>query len=215
MPVTGSMTCEVNDELWMVPNQSAMWIPPGLPHRNLPSAAATFCFVYFEPSRTVLPEKCCTLSVSPLVREMILHLASISQEATMQTEMHLLINLLFHMMPQMPREQLNFPLSNDARLRKVARKLLDDPADRRTIKEWASFLALSERTYSRLVVKETGMTFGQWRKQLHIVISLQRLIEGETVQMVSERLGYDSVSAFITMFKKALGKSPRRYISKN
>jgi len=71
---------------------------------------------------------------------------------------------------------------------------------------------MSERTFSRLVVKETGMTFGLWRRQLHIVISLQLLTAGQSVQLVSEHLGYDSVSAFITMFKKSLGKSPRRYI---
>ena len=65
----------------------------------------------------------------------------------------------------------------------------------------------------RLVVAETGMTFSRWRQQLHIIIALQRLSAGHSVQSVSEVLGYDSVSAFITMFKKALGKSPARYFS--
>jgi AraC family transcriptional regulator, regulator of nimT len=65
----------------------------------------------------------------------------------------------------------------------------------------------------RLVVAETGMTFSRWRQQLHIIIALQRLSAGDSVQSVSEALGYESVSAFITMFKKALGKSPARYFS--
>jgi AraC-like DNA-binding protein len=30
---------------------------------------------------------------------------------------------------------------------------------------------------------------------------------------VSETLGYESVTAFITMFKKALGQSPTRYFA--
>jgi AraC-like DNA-binding protein len=33
------------------------------------------------------------------------------------------------------------------------------------------------------------------------------------VQRVSQDLGYDSVSAFITMFKKTLGKPPARYMA--
>nr|WP_275945497.1 helix-turn-helix domain-containing protein [Bradyrhizobium sp. BRP22] len=74
-------------------------------------------------------------------------------------------------------------------------------------------MALGERTLMRLVVAETGMTFSRWRQQLHIIIALQRLSAGDSVQSVSEVLGYDSVSAFITMFKKALGKSPARYFS--
>jgi AraC-like DNA-binding protein len=33
------------------------------------------------------------------------------------------------------------------------------------------------------------------------------------VQQVSADLGYESVTAFITMFRKALGKSPAKYLS--
>ncbi|MGF1757124.1 helix-turn-helix transcriptional regulator [Photobacterium sagamiensis] len=215
MPVTGSMICEVDNEIWMVPTESAVWIPASLPHRNTPASSATFCFVFIDSARVALPDRCCTLSISPLVREMILYLTKLSAEESAKEQTKMLIDVLFKMMAQMPREQLNFPLSSDAKLRKVADILLSDPADRRTIKQWASFLAMSERTFSRLVVKETGMTFGLWRKQLHIVVSLQLLTKGESVQPVSEQLGYDSVSAFITMFKKALGKSPKRYIKKS
>jgi len=120
--------------------------------------------------------------------------------------------VLFNMLASMPAEQLNFSLTQDRKIRKVAHILLDNPSDRRKVKDWADFLAMSERTFSRLVQKETNMTFGAWRRQLHIVISLRLLTEGESVQTVSEKLGYDSVSAFITMFKKALKKSPKRYI---
>jgi AraC-like DNA-binding protein len=72
---------------------------------------------------------------------------------------------------------------------------------------------MSERTLARLVLNETGMTFGRWRQQLHIVIALQNLSAGVPVQRVSEDLGYESVSSFITMFKKALGKPPARYFA--
>jgi AraC-like DNA-binding protein len=57
------------------------------------------------------------------------------------------------------------------------------------------------------------MTFSRWRQQLQIIVAIQKLSAGETVQSVSGALGYESVSAFITMFKKALGKSPARYFS--
>ncbi len=214
MPVTGSMICEVDNEIWMVPSESAVWIPAGLPHRNTPVSSATFCFVFIDPAKVTLPDRCCTLSIIPLVREMILYLSSLSVKELAEEQSKKLTEILFEMIGKMPREQLNFPLTSDLKLRKVAEILLSNPADRRTIKQWAAFLAMSERTFSRLVLKETGMTFGLWRKQLHIVVSLQLLTDGKSVQSVSEQLGYDSVSAFITMFKKALGKSPKRYIGK-
>jgi AraC-like DNA-binding protein len=45
-----------------------------------------------------------------------------------------------------------------------------------------------------------------------LVIALQQLALGESVQRIAEELGYESVSAFITFFKKTLGKSPKQYI---
>jgi len=42
-------------------------------------------------------------------------------------------------------------------------------------------------------------------------LALQKLAINLPIQTISEELGYDSVSAFITFFKKALGKSPRQY----
>jgi len=42
---------------------------------------------------------------------------------------------------------------------------------------------------------------------------LQRLSSGASVQSVAYDLGYESASAFITMFKAALGKPPAKYIA--
>ncbi|MBE0360779.1 hypothetical protein PALI_a2829 [Pseudoalteromonas aliena SW19] len=39
------------------------------------------------------------------------------------------------------------------------------------------------------------------------------LSDKQSVQQVSELLGYESVSAFITMFKKVMKKSPMKYMS--
>ena len=44
-------------------------------------------------------------------------------------------------------------------------------------------------------------------------MALQGLVKGDTVQKVAHTLGYDSTTAFITMFKKGLGQTPGRYIA--
>lgn len=66
--------------------------------------------------------------------------------------------------------------------------------------------AMSERNLARLIVKETGLSFRQWRQQLQLIMALQGLVKGDTVQKVAHTLGYDSTTAFITMFRKAWGK---------
>ena len=72
---------------------------------------------------------------------------------------------------------------------------------------------MSERTFAHLVVAETGMSFGRWRQQLGIILAIQRMAEGASVQQVAGDLGYDSVGSFVTMFRKALGTSPGRYMA--
>ncbi|SFB15696.1 Helix-turn-helix domain-containing protein [Pseudomonas sp. NFIX10] len=49
-------------------------------------------------------------------------------------------------------------------------------------------------------------------KQWQIIVALQSLAEGQSVQRTAEALGYESVSSFITMFRKTLGTSPARYL---
>ncbi|MNI73494.1 HTH-type transcriptional repressor of iron proteins A [compost metagenome] len=72
---------------------------------------------------------------------------------------------------------------------------------------------MSERNLARLVVKETGLSFRRWRQQLQLILALQALVDGRNVQQVAHMLGYDSTTAFITMFKKGLGQTPGRYLT--
>jgi len=114
---------------------------------------------------------------------------------------------------QMPAEHLSLPVSHHPKVRVLAAALSADPSDRSTIGQWAVRLALGERTLTRLIERETGLSFGRWRQQLHLLIAIRELAAGAPVQRVSETLGYESVTAFITMFKKALGLSPARYFA--
>ncbi|MOA44098.1 HTH-type transcriptional repressor of iron proteins A [compost metagenome] len=72
---------------------------------------------------------------------------------------------------------------------------------------------MSERTLSRRLFAETGMSFGAWRRQLHLMVALRGLAAGDTVQQVAGDLGYEAVTGFITMFKRALGTTPAKYFA--
>jgi AraC-like DNA-binding protein len=207
----GSVTCRVPSGLWMVPPHCGVWIPGGMEHSNLATANARIFFVYIEPRVVDLPDRCCTLSISPLLRELIVELSDRAQDDYARDE--LLTRVLLTELPRMPVQQLHLPLSSEPRLKRIAAALAEDPADRSTLAEWANRVALSESSLARLVVKETGLTFGRWRQQLHLIVAMRELACGASVQQVSADLGYESVTAFITMFKKALGKPPAKYLS--
>jgi AraC-like DNA-binding protein len=207
----GSITCRVPTGLWMVPPHSGVWIPGGMEHSNVATANARLFFLYIEPGAANLPDRCCTLSISPLLRELIIELSDRVRDNDARGE--LLTRVLLTELPLMPVQQLHLPISSEPRLRRIAAALAEDPADRSTLAEWANRAALSESSLARLVAKETGLTFGRWRQQLHLIVAMRELASGASVQQVAGDLGYESVAAFITMFKKALGKPPAKYFS--
>jgi AraC-like DNA-binding protein len=67
------------------------------------------------------------------------------------------------------------------------------------------------RTLARLFRRETGLSFAAWRQQLRLLRALERLAAGEPVTAVALDLGYSGPSAFVAMFRRALGVSPGRY----
>ncbi|CAB3891425.1 HTH-type transcriptional regulator NimR [Achromobacter anxifer] len=213
LSLQGGVTCSVPQGLWMVPPQCGVWIPGGVPHSNRVTQNGRVCFLFVPPAATGLPEQCCTLAISPLVRELIIHLADLAPEATATAATRKLAEVLVEQLARMPAEQLHLPMSEHPRLRDIADALHADPADRSTVAQWSERVAMSERTLARLVRQELGMSFGRWRQQMHIIQALQRLSAGVSVQRTAEDLGYESVSAFITMFRKALGKTPARYFA--
>ena len=63
----------------------------------------------------------------------------------------------------------------------------------------------------RLFQEEVGMTFGKWRQQLRLMQSMRLLAEGAKVTHAALESGYSTPSAFIFMFRKVLGITPRLY----
>jgi AraC-like DNA-binding protein len=51
------------------------------------------------------------------------------------------------------------------------------------------------------------------RDDCHIILAIQKLARGASVQRVAIELGYESASSFVTMFRKALGASPAKYMA--
>ncbi len=210
----GVLTCEVSQGLWIVPPQCAVWIPGGTRHSVKGVGAIDVYGLFVEPaSAPTLPDACCTVSVSPLLRELLLRCARFPTLYPVKGAESRLVTVLLDELAAAPVEKLHLPMPSDGGLRRIADGMTADPSDRATVHEWAKRIGVSERTLSRLVLQETGMSFGRWRQQLHIILALQWLSQGASVQSVATDLGYESPSSFVVMFRKALGASPARYMT--
>ncbi|MGS0681260.1 AraC family transcriptional regulator [Shewanella sp. 125m-7] len=212
LALNGFVKCKIDDAIWIVPPHCAVWIPSQVPHSNQISKSANVCMLFIDPDVEGMPDRSCTLSVTPLIRELIVHLTAQEQGYQQVSATDNLVSVLIDQLRTMPTQHYDFPTPAEPRLKSIANALITSPEDRRTVAQWASQFAMSERTLSRLVKSEIGLTFGRWRGQLHIVLALQKLATGDSVQRIAEELGYESVSAFITFFKKTLGQSPKQYM---
>ena len=121
------------------------------------------------------------------------------------------MNLILDLVQILKIAPLDLPMPTDALLKKISEALTVNPGDNRTLEDWGKSVGATDRTLARLYRLETGMSFRQWRQQMRILESLRRLGRQEEVSTVALELGYNSPSAFIAMFKKALGKTPGQY----
>ncbi|WP_437927595.1 helix-turn-helix transcriptional regulator [Sorangium sp. So ce291] len=212
--VRGELICEASSALWIVPPQSALWIPASVTHRIRASAPLEGYSVFVEPGAAPdLPRDCCAVSVTPLFRELLLRLAARPALYDLEGPDARLVGVLLDELATVSVEKHRLPMPTDPRLRRLVDAMTADPAIGVTTKTWAKRIGVSERTLNRLLVEETGLSFGRWRQQLHIILALQKLSRGAAVQSVALDLGYESASSFVTMFRKALGTSPARYMA--
>jgi AraC-like DNA-binding protein len=121
------------------------------------------------------------------------------------------MQLVLDELQTLPVLPLHLPEPRDPRLRTIGRQLESTPEDTSTLQDWAARLQVDVKTIQRLCAREFGMTFGQWRQQSRLLRALERLAVGEKVIDVALSLGYDSPSAFATMFKRRFGQSPSRF----
>src|SRR5690606_16861112 len=106
---------------------------------------------------------------------------------------------------------LGLPMPQDARLLKIARALSDRPDDARRMEQWAEWAGVAPRTLSRRFAAETGFNFTEWRQRVRLLRALELLAAGRPVTAIALDLGYDSVSAFIALFRRVFGVTPGRY----
>ncbi|MHC1481342.1 AraC family transcriptional regulator [Frateuria aurantia] len=212
--VRGLLHCQVEDGIWLVPPQCALWIPGGLPHAVRGSGEAECYCLFVEPASVAgLPEACCTLTVSVLLRELLMKAAGYAELYPRHGKEERLVATLLDELTEAPLEDLHLPIPRDPRLRRLTDLLLAQPADKRAAGDWAEHVGMSERHMSRLLMQEIGMSFGQWRRQLHITLAVQQLTRGDSVQSIAMGLGYENASGFVAMFRKVVGKPPGRYLA--
>ena len=208
----GAMRVSTDDGMWMVPPQRALWMPAGVRHSIVMLSDLTMRTLYLrEDAAAFMPEVCRVLPVSPLLRELIVRATELPLDYDEHGPAGHVVALIIAELRGLQSLPLQLPMPSDPRLRALCQALLDAPGDPRTLDEWAATLNASARTLARHFQSETGLSFGAWRQQARVLEAMGRLGNGAPVTQVALDLGYDSVSAFSAMFRRAAGASPSAY----
>ena len=209
----GVMTITTRDASYVVPPRRAVWMPAGVPHRIDAHGHVAMRTLYLGPGLcAALGNTVSVLNVSPLLRELITTIAQETMDAYSSDARERLVAVILDQIGLQEPAALWLPTPTDPRLKTITRQLSITPADRRTLDEWSRQVGASKRTLNRLFRAQTGMSFREWRQQRCLLRAVELLSSGWQVTAIALELGYGNTSAFIAMFRRALGTTPGNFI---
>lgn len=224
MSADGVIRTTAGDGTYLVPPTRALWIPPDVEHVVGVVDDAELRTLYVHPSVRFLDNggssptpfemwpECRVLEVSPLLRELVVHLDVESGARTASERERRLADLVLDELRRAAPVRLGLPLPADKRLRSLCEAVLNEPLRHATLDGWASEAGASSRTLARLFRQELGTSFGEWRQQARLAQALALAADRKPMNIIANELGYASPSAFSAMVKRTLGTTPRRLL---
>lgn len=210
--IAGVMTVRSAEGSWIVPPNRALWLTAGLEHDVKMSGEVKIRTVFIDATTVRhLPAKSCVIEVPPLLRELIVAAVRVPLDYRQGGRDDRLMSLLIDEVRESDVLPLHLPVPRDERIKLICDTITEDPSETSTAEQWAERLHVTAKTVHRLFVKETGMTFAQWREQTRLLFALRRLATGERIIDVAFDCGYASQSAFTAMFRRHFGKPPSEF----
>ncbi|MBO9513021.1 MAG: helix-turn-helix transcriptional regulator [Variovorax sp.] len=212
--VRGVMAVEAEAGRWVVPPTRAIWMRAGMTHEIRCIGEVHMRSLLVSPDRAPrLLGDTQAVGISPLLRELIRSAMQVRHPYAHNSRDGRVMRLILDELRALPVLPLHLQMPSDARLRRICETLQQQPGDASTATDWARRLGVDVKTIQRLFLKDTGLTFGQWRQQSRLLRALELLATGEKIIDVALALGYDSPSAFSTMFRRQFGQTPSQFFA--
>jgi AraC-like DNA-binding protein len=196
---------------WVVPSSWGVWVPAGTAHGIRSAGGSAFRTLYVRPGwRDDLPGDCTAVTVSPLLRELILRTVAIGMLDRRDPVEAALAMLALEEVRQSGVPPFRLPQPVSPATRHVA-AMLEVQGQGVGMAEMARQAGLSVRALERRFVAETGMSLGRWRRHFALLAALEHLAAGASVKAVAATAGYATPSAFVAAFRTLFGTTPARY----
>lgn len=204
----GASTATIGSRTWTITSTIGLWIPAGSPHSGwMPAGTRHRAAQFSIDAAPALAATAVAVDLSPLLLLLLDRLGGedIGDSSRTTTEA-----MVLDILSPAPHELLlSTPVSD--LLSPIAAALESDPADGRTLAEWATELGVSGRTITRAFQTETGLGFSRWIATARVQHAIGLLARGEDIEEIAARVGFRSASAFGTAFRRVTGTSPGRF----
>jgi len=201
----------------VVPANRVAWTPGGCTHYHRAHGNTDMRIVFLPASLArLVPARPAVFIASDLAREVLLTLTGPrnydpTARPVAPVASARLRRVLVDELREAHEQPLRLPEPHDDRLRAIAAKLRDNPADNTSLAELGRTVGASARTLSRLFHDELGMTFYEWRTHLRVYHALVLLADGHDTTHVAHACGWANPSHFIAAFTKLVGTTPGRH----
>jgi AraC-like DNA-binding protein len=205
---SGSFSVDAAGATWFVSPHVGIWLPADTEHEVVAQRRSFMRSLYFLPDRCRVRWTTVTaVATSGLAGALLDHLGE-TDDGPARTRAE---QVLFDVLDDLTPVVVWVPTITDDRGRRVSDALRAEPSDRRTLDEWARMVGASGRTLARVIERETGTGFAEWRNHIRVAHGARQLVEGKRVSEVAIESGFSSSSAFVASFRRVVGVTPGRY----
>ena len=208
----GLAIMETDTGSWLCPPGRCIWIPPGTVHSLRSCGKISGWMLRMDAVVShALPSEPRVLALTPLLKEVVRRIAAWVTAPEVNAAKRRLVEVLTDELCGASQLGLHLPMPHDPALKRLAIRLAENSGGVSNLATLAHESGLSERSLFRNFQQETGMSPGQWRRQVQVLRSLELLADGRSVTETSLEVGYESTGAFIRAFRQVVGITPAMY----
>lgn len=212
----GLMSVTTEAGSWAAPASWAIWVPAGIRHGIRFVVDSAFRTAYFRPDWTDnYPASCTVVSVSALLRELILRTIEIGKLDRRHPLESAIAALIVSELQVSGARSLSLTQPTGEAMCRAATLITSRDPRAATVSSLARAVGAGTRTFERQFFAETGMTPGRWRQHQAMLTGLELLATGTAIKSVAAQAGYRTASAFIAAFRKIFGTTPGNYFSQS
>jgi AraC-like DNA-binding protein len=208
---SGIITVWTEHGSWVAPPHWAVWAPAGVAHALHFTGRTSIRTLYLRQDIAPQWGRSAVIGISPLLRELIVRAVEIGMLDERDPMHTALARLIVSDLRPQSVASLELPRPASGPLRRIADDVLGAIATRDTHATIARRFGMSIRSLERGFLRETGLSFGRWRRQARFLHALRRLGGGAAVKAAAAEAGYQTPSAFIAAFRSTFKTTPAQY----